>query len=144
MFTDDWLTQHFLYYLSERKFGRHPSLPDFSALLQHLHTKMLDGFLGWLPASWLEQVHPRAAPPVAPVAQDYQATKASQGAVDPVMMNTNYITSIKKCWQASGHTTIAQMLQVHTGEGTFPVPMVGDQSACLSWILKGCCFANCL
>ena len=56
-----WLTQQFLYYLSERKFGRHPLIPDFSALLQHLHTKTLDGFLGWLPASWLEQFHPRAA-----------------------------------------------------------------------------------
>ena len=104
-----WLTQQFLYYLSEWKFGRRPSLPDFSALLQHLHTKMLDGFLGWLPASWLEQVHPRAVPPAAPAAWEDQATRASRGAADPVT-NTNFVTSIKKCWQASGHTTIAQML----------------------------------
>jgi hypothetical protein len=137
-----WLTQQFLYYLSERKFGRHPSLPDFSALLRHLHTKTLDGFLGRLPASWLEQVHPRAAPPAAPAVREDRATRSSRGAADPVT-NTNYVTSIKKRWQASGHTTIAQLLQAHTGEGTPPVPMVGDQSACLSWILKGRCFANC-
>jgi hypothetical protein len=49
-----WITQQFLYYLSERKFGHDPPLPDFSGLLRHVHTKTLDGFLGRLPASWLE------------------------------------------------------------------------------------------
>ena len=73
-----WLTQQFLFYLSERKFGRHPSLPGFSALPQHLHTKkMLDGFLGWLPASWLEQIHPRAANPVALATQEDWAARGS-------------------------------------------------------------------
>ena len=57
-----WMTQKFLYYLSERKFGRQPSLLDFPGLLKHVHTKMLDGFLGQLPALWLEQVHPQDAP----------------------------------------------------------------------------------
>ena len=35
------------------------------------------------------------------------------------------------------------MLQVLTGEGVPPIPMVGEQVVGLSWILKGCCFANC-
>ena len=76
------------------------------------------------------------------MAQEDQATRASQEAMDSVM-NTNYVTLIKKHWQALGHTTITQLLQVHTGKGTPPIPMVGNQSACLSWILKGHCFANC-
>ena len=54
-----WMTQQFLYYLSERKFGQDPPLPDFLGLLCHVHTKTLDGFLGHLSASWLEQVHPQ-------------------------------------------------------------------------------------
>ena len=64
-----WLTQQFLYFLSKRKFSCNPLLPAFSALIQHLHTKMLDGFLGWLPASWLEQVAPTAATPMVPTSQ---------------------------------------------------------------------------
>ena len=55
-----WMTQQFLYYLSERKFGQDPPLLDFSRQLHHVHTKTLDGFLGHLPASWLERVHPKA------------------------------------------------------------------------------------
>ena len=65
-----WLTQQFLYFLTERKFSGNPSLPTFSMLLQHLHMKMLDGFLGHLLASWMEQVAPSAMRPM---------TSASQG-----------------------------------------------------------------
>ena len=59
------------------------------------------------------------------------------------MTITNYVISVKKHWQALGHTTIAQLLQVHANEGDPPVPMVGSQTACLSWILKGRCYSNC-
>ena len=38
-----WLTQQFLYFLTERKFGQNPSLPAFSTLLQHLHMSLMDG-----------------------------------------------------------------------------------------------------
>ena len=58
-----WLTQQFLYFLTERKFGQNLSLPAFSTLLQHLHTKTLDGFLGCLLASWMEQVAPSSMMP---------------------------------------------------------------------------------
>ena len=37
-----WLTQQFLYYLSQHKFGRDPPLPDFDGLMRHTHTKTLD------------------------------------------------------------------------------------------------------
>ena len=60
------------------------------------------------------------------------------------MTNTNHLTSLKKCWQASGHATIAQLLQAYTGEGTPTMPVMGDQPTCLLWILKGCCFNNCI
>ena len=95
-----WMTQQFLYYLLERKFGRQPSLLDFSRLLKHLHMKMLDKFLGWLPASWLEQVYPRAAPPVD---KEDHTSRASQGAADPVT-NTNYMMLIKRHVLASLRT----------------------------------------
>ena len=79
-----WMTQQFLYYLLERKFRRQPSLPDFSGLLKHIHMKTLDGFLGQLPALWLEQVYPRTVPPV----DREDCTTRSQVAADPVT-NTN-------------------------------------------------------
>ena len=53
-----WLTQQFLYFLSQRKFDRDPLLPDFDGLMRHTHTKTLDSFLGKLPMSWMEQVKP--------------------------------------------------------------------------------------
>ena len=64
-----WLTQQFLYFLTKRKFGQNPLLPAFSTLLQHLHMKMLDYFLGHLPASWIEQVAPSVMTPMASASQ---------------------------------------------------------------------------
>ena len=60
-----------------------------------------------------------------------------------MVMNTNYQTSLRKCWQALGHASITQLLQAYTSKGTPTVPMMGDQPICLSWILRGCCFDNC-
>ena len=57
--------------------------------------------------------------------------------------NTNYQASFYKHWQAAGHTSIAQLLQAYSGEGTPTMPKMGDQMVCLSWILKGWCFDNC-
>ena len=55
-----WMMQQFLYYLLECKFGRDLPLPDFAGQLCHVDTKTLDGFLGHLPASWLEKLCPDA------------------------------------------------------------------------------------
>ena len=104
-----WLTQQFLYFLSKRKFGGNPLLPAFSALLQHLHTKMLDDFLGWLLASWLEQVAPSIATPMVPTSQGSQASQANHDAGN-LVTKTNYQIALKKCWQALGHATIDQLL----------------------------------
>jgi hypothetical protein len=141
-----WITQQFLYYLSERKFGRDPTIPDFSGLLRHVHTKTLDGFLGRLPASWLERVHPEGSSPGSPGAAPPggQVTPASRNRGTPEgVTNTNYVNSLKKRWQASGLNTLQAMLQAHAGEGAPPVPKMGEQEACLSWLIKGRCFANC-
>ena len=54
--------------------------------------------------------------------------------------NTNYMIAFQKRWQARGHSSIAQLLQAYTGEGT---PKMGDQTVCLSWMLRGWCFDNC-
>ena len=53
-----WLTQQFLYFLSQQKLGATLTLPAFDMLLQHTQMKTLDGFLDRLPVSWLEQVKP--------------------------------------------------------------------------------------
>jgi hypothetical protein len=141
-----WITQQFLYYLSERKFGREPPLPDFPGLLRHVHTKTLDGFLGRLPASWLERVHPDGSTPAVqtatPPGGQGASTSRTRGTPEGVT-NTNYVNSLKKRWQASGLGTLQSMLQAHTGEGPPPVPKMGEQEACLSWLIKGRCFANC-
>jgi hypothetical protein len=60
-----------------------------------------------------------------------------------MVTNTNYQASLRKCWQASRHSSIAQLLQAYTGKGTPTVPMMGDQTVCLSWFLRGRCFDNC-
>ena len=81
-------------------------------------------------------------PPMVPVSQGSRATQVSHDSGN-LVTNTNYVISLKKCWQASGHASIAQLLQAYTGKGTPAVPMMGDQAACLSWILKGRCFDDC-
>ena len=58
-------------------------------------------------------------------------------------MNTNYVNSVKKRWLTSGLSNLQAMLQAHSGDVAPPVPKIGDQEACLSWIIKGRCFVNC-
>ena len=53
------------------------------------------------------------------------------------------MNSIKKHWLASGLSNLQAMLQAHSGDRVPPVPKMGDQEACLSWIIKGQCFTNC-
>ena len=138
-----WLTQQFLYFLTERKFGQNLLLPAFSALLQHLHTKMFDGFLGHLPASWMEQVTPSATRPMTLASQGGSQTNQPSRDGGTMVMNTNYQAALRKCWQASGHSSITQLLQAYTSKSTPTVPTMGDQTVCLSWLLRGCCFDNC-
>jgi hypothetical protein len=131
---------------SEHKFGRNPPLPDFPGLLRHVHTKTLDGFLGRLLASWLERVHPdgltppaqAATSPIGPGTSTSRASGTPEG-----VTNTNYMNSLKKRWQASGLGTLQLMLQAHAGEGPPSVPKMGEQEACLLWLIKGWCFTNC-
>ena len=111
-----WMMQQFLYYLLERKFGQDLPLPDFLGLLHHVHTKTLDSFPGHLPASWMEQVHPKAH-----VLTNQDTTTLSwepcticnQGSPE-LVMNTNYMNSVKKHWLASGLSNLQTMFQVHS------------------------------
>ena len=138
-----WLTQQFLYFLTERKFGQNLLLSAFSTLLQHLHTKMLDSFLGCLLASWMEQVAPSAMMPMALAGQGSGMNRMNSNTGGAMVMNTNYQASFCNCWQALGHMSITQLLQAHTSEGAPTVPKMGDQMVCLLWILRGQCFDNC-
>ena len=101
-----WLTQQFLYFLTKRKFGQNLSLPAFSTLLQHLHTKTLDGFLGHLMASWMEHVAPSTLMPPGPAGQGRGMNQMSGDVGGGMVMNTNYQVSFHKHWQAAGHTSI--------------------------------------
>lgn len=133
-----WLTQQFLYYLSQRKLGRDPPLPDFDALLRHAHTKTLDGFLGQLPASWMEQVTPTETPTTS---KKKEAAKTSGSSAKA--NNTNWNVSIKKRWEAAHLQSIKELLG-NKQEGTdAPIPKFGDSEACLSWLIRGRCFTNC-
>lgn len=91
-----WLMQQFQYFLSERKFNRDPTIPDFSALVHHVHTKMLGGFLGQPPTMWLEQVQPTGAPPPAKATPKVEKMRGAHNRVT----NTNYNNAIKKRWEA--------------------------------------------
>jgi hypothetical protein len=134
-----WLTQQFLYFLSERKFNRDPAIPDFPALVRHVHTKTLDGFLGQLPATWLEHVQPTASgPPTKAAAKSDKA----RGAHTPVT-NTSYNNAIKKRWEAGAFASIKAMLNAHNADTEVKLPKVGTDDACLSWLLKGRCFTDC-
>lgn len=135
-----WLTQQFLYYLSERKFNRDPAIPDFQALTRHTLTKTLDGFLGQLPATWLEHVQPAAA--TVTTAKATSKTDKAKGAHTPVT-NTNYNNAIKKRWEAGAFASIKAMLDAHAADTEVKLPKFGADDACLSWLLKGRCFADC-
>jgi hypothetical protein len=134
-----WLTQQYLYFFAERKFNREPAVPDFQALLRHVHTKTLDGFLGQLPATWLEHIQPAAAglPTKATVKSD-----KARGAHTPVT-NTNYNNAIKRRWEAGAFASIKAMLDAHTADTEVKLPKFGTDDACLSWLLKGRCFGDC-
>jgi hypothetical protein len=135
-----WLTQQFLYYLSERKFNRDPAIPDFQALMRHTITKTLDGFLGQLPASWLEHIQPTAA--TSATAKATTKSDKAKGAHTPVT-NTNYNNAIKKRWEAGAFASIKAMLDAHNADTEVKLPKFGADDACLSWLLKGRCFADC-
>ena len=107
-------------------------LPAFSTLLQHLHMKTLDGFLGHLPASWMEHVAPSTltSPGLAGQGRGMNQTSGNMGG--GMVTNTNYQVLFRKCWQAAGHTSIVtQLLQAYTGDGAPTVPKMGDQMVCL-------------
>jgi hypothetical protein len=140
-----WMTQQYLYFLSERKFNRDPAIPDFQALVRHVHTKTLDGFLGQLPATWLEHIQPTttATPPTGKAASTATGkSEKARGAHNPVT-NTNYNSALKKRWEAGACTTIKTMLDAHNADSEVKLPKFGNNDACLSWLLKGRCFADC-
>ena len=137
-----WLMQQFLYYLSQRKLGHAPTLPPFDMLLQHTQTKTLDGFLGHLLASWLEQVKPTDQKSSGPSGGANTSNRANIGK-GTCITNTNWNASIKKCWEAANIMSLNKMLEAKDPNATAPLPKLGDKEACLSWLIKGHCFDNC-
>ena len=133
-----WLTQQFLYYLSQRKFGRDPPLPDFNGLMWHTHTKTLDGFVGKLPTSWMEKVKPTAS---GASNQSKKGKDKDHVEADVQVTNMNWNPSLKKCWEASGFTVLHDMLKKKPDN--VDILKMGDKTTCLSWLVKGHCFSTC-
>ena len=132
-----WLTQQFLYYLSQCKFSRDPPLPDFDGLMCHTHTKTLDGFVGKLPTSWMEKVKLTTLG-----ASNWpQKGREKEAEADLQVMNTNWHPSLKKHWEVSGLTVLHNMLKKKPDN--VDIPKMSDKTACLSWIIKGHCFSTC-
>ena len=132
-----WLTQQFLYYLSQCKFGRDPPLPNFNGLMHHTHTKTLDSFVGKLPTSWMEKVKPTTSG----ASNWSKKGKDKDAEANVLVTNTNWNPSLKKRWEASGFTVLHNMLKKKPDN--VDLPKMGDKTACLSWIIKGCCFSTC-
>ena len=137
-----WLTQQFLYYLSQRKLGHSPALPPFDMLLQHTQTKTLDGFLGRLLASWLEPVKPTEPKSSGPSGGGNTSNRANVDKGSRVT-NTNWNPSIKKRWEAANIVSLNKMLEAKDPNATAPLPKLSNKEACLSWLIKGRCFNNC-
>ena len=77
-----------------------------------------------------------------PPSPDTRTTR-NHGSLEPIT-NTNYVNSIKKHWIASsGLSNLQAMLQAHSGDGSPLVLKMGEQEACLSWIIKSRCFTSC-
>ena len=104
-----WLTQQFLYFLSQWKFSANPQLPAFKALLQHTQMKMLDGFLGHLPASWIEQVKPTENPSLGGTGTSTKSTKTKGANI--CVTNTNWNESIKKHWDVANIMSLNKILE---------------------------------
>jgi hypothetical protein len=64
--------------------------------VHHVHTKMLDGFLGQLPVTWLEQIQLTVMAPSTGKATftTYNSEKAREAHIQ--VTNTNYINALKK------------------------------------------------
>jgi hypothetical protein len=135
-----WLSHQFLYFLSQYKFNRDPPLPDFDALLCHTNTKTLDGFLGQLPASWMDQVKPTETPAAG---QKTNPTTPKASGRSARVNNTNWNLAIKKHWEAAHLKSLKEMLDNKQQGTDAPLPKFGDTEACLSWLIKSRCFSNC-
>ena len=135
-----WLTWQFLYFLSQWKLGAAPSLPPIDMLLQHTQTKTLDGFLGCLLVSWLEQVKPANQKSSGGTSSSNKSSIISKGSR---VTNANWTASIKKHWEVANLVSLNKMLEAKDPNATTPLPKFGDMEACLSWLIKGRCFDNC-
>ena len=135
-----WLTQQFLYFLSQQKLGATPILPAFDMLLQHTPTKTLDGLLGHLLVSWLEQVKPAENMASGGTSTSTKSTKVSSRTR---VTNMNWYVSIKKHWEVANIMSLNKMLEAKDPNATAPLPKFGDKEACLSWLIMGKCFDYC-
>jgi hypothetical protein len=55
----------------------------------------------------------------------------------------NYNNAVKTRWEAGAFGSIKAMLDAHNAGMEVKLPKFGNDEACLSWLLKGRCFADC-
>ena len=68
-------------------------------------------------------------------------TNMSSG-VDTPVTNTNWNPTLKKHWEASGFLVLNDMLKGKLLE--VELPKFGNDTACLSWLIKGRCHSTCI
>ena len=87
-------------------------------------TKTLDGFLGCLLASWLEQVKPVENTSLGGTSTSTKSTKVS-GRVR--VTNTNWNMSIKKHWEAVNILSLNKMLEAKDPSANALCPSLGTR-----------------
>ena len=65
------------------------------------------------------------------------------GRENPKVVDPRADPKLVKRFKDSEFTSLNAMLAKNTGEDAAPMPMCGDAESCLTWLLRGHCYANC-
>ncbi len=103
--------------------GADTALPDYDSLLDSLRSKMHEGFLPKLPQSWLEKKKQGGDEGKGKKGGDEQSTGAHR--------NSRPNRDLMKRFQKAEDSTIKDILDAYTGEGTVTMPKCGSEEVCL-------------
>jgi len=110
-----------------------------------LHTKTFQGLLGDLPESWLKKEGVPGVPKALTGGSGGGRDNRSQGegGGGNKVTNPRPDRDLVRRWEASGLTSVQQLLAKYSGEMPMVLPKFGGDEACLTYILKKECYGNC-
>ena len=137
-----WIQQQIFYYFRLRKTmlpgETEPALPPMDQLIGVLHTKTFQGLLGDLPESWLKKEGvpgvPKALTGGSGGGRDNRGQ--GEGGGGNKVTNPRPDRDLVRRWEASGLTSVQQLLAKYSGEMPMVLPKFGGDEACLTYILK--------